>query len=227
MGWTALACYALYLALAFGLRSLIQLRRTGSTGVKGISGAPGSLEWFAGVLFGAALVVGVLAPALDVAGALDPLEPLDGPGAGAAGLAVFGLGLVATLYAQLAMGESWRVGVDERERTRLVTEGPFSVVRNPIYAAMIPTSVGLTLMVPNVVALAGLSALVVALEIQVRLVEEPYLRRVHGDAYVRYAARVGRFAPGVGRLELREPAGPAARTACSGWSTRCRRTRRR
>jgi hypothetical protein len=27
----ALACYALYLALAFGLRTLLQLRRTGST----------------------------------------------------------------------------------------------------------------------------------------------------------------------------------------------------
>ena len=110
----------------------------------------------------------------------------------------FGLGLAATLYAQLTMGESWRVGVDESERTALVTDGPFALVRNPIFAAMIPTSLGLALMVPNVVALAGFAALVLALEIQVRLVEEPYLRRVHGQAYARYAARTGRFAPRVG-----------------------------
>ena len=98
------------------------------------------------------------------------------------------------------MGDSWRIGVDEEERTALVTSGPFAVVRNPIFAAMLPTSLGLALLVPNVVALAGLAALVIALEIQVRLVEEPYLLRAHGDAYSEYAARVGRFVPGLGRL---------------------------
>ena len=200
MGWVALGCYAVYLALAFGLRSVIQLRRTGSTGFKGVSGPPGSLEWYAGVLFGVALIIGVLAPVLDVTDVLEPIGAIDGPGAHAVGLVLFGLGLAATLYAQLAMGESWRVGVDESERTDLVTGGPFAVVRNPIFAAMIPTSLGLTLMVPNVVAFAGFAALVLALEIQVRLVEEPYLRAAHGQAYTSYAARTGRFAPGVGRM---------------------------
>jgi protein-S-isoprenylcysteine O-methyltransferase Ste14 len=45
-----------------------------------------------------------------------------------------------------------------------------------------------------------LVAFLAGLEIQVRLVEEPYLIRVHGDAYRTYAARTGRFVPGVGRL---------------------------
>jgi len=200
MGWVALGCYGLYGVLAFGLRSAVQMRRTGSTGFKGISGRPGSLEWSAGVLFGIALIVGVLAPVLDVTGALEPIDLLDGPVGHALGLALFALGLAATLYAQLAMGESWRVGVDENERTDLVTHGPFAVVRNPIFAAMIPTSLGLTLMVPNVVALIGFAALVLALEIQVRLVEEPYLGKVHGKDYASYAGRTGRFAPGLGRL---------------------------
>jgi protein-S-isoprenylcysteine O-methyltransferase Ste14 len=53
--------------------------------------------------------------------------------------------------------------------------------------------------VPNVVAAATLAALVAGLETQVRLVEEPYLARVHGDRYRRYAAATGRFVPGVGR----------------------------
>jgi protein-S-isoprenylcysteine O-methyltransferase Ste14 len=203
MGWVALGCYALYLALAFGLRSAIQLRRTGSTGFRGLSGAPGSLEWSAGVLFGVALMIGVLAPVLDVSDALEPIGAIDGPAAHAAGLVLFGLGLAATLHAQLAMGESWRVGVDETETTDLVTGGPFAVVRNPIFAAMIPTSLGLAFMVPNLVAFAGFAALVLALEIQVRLVEEPYLRAVHGQAYMAYAARTGRFAPGVGRMSHR------------------------
>jgi protein-S-isoprenylcysteine O-methyltransferase Ste14 len=32
-------------------------------------------------------------------------------------------------------------------------------------------------------------------------VEEPYLVRSHGDEYRRYASRVGRFLPGVGRFQ--------------------------
>jgi protein-S-isoprenylcysteine O-methyltransferase Ste14 len=201
MGEVALGFYAVYGALALGLRSVIQVRRTGSTGLKGVSGSPGSLEWYAGILFGVAVVIGVLAPVLDVTDTLEPIAAIDGPGAHAAGLVLFGLGLAATLYAQLAMGESWRVGVDESERTDLVTSGPFAVARNPIFAAMIPTFLGLTLMVPNVIAFASFAALVLALEIQVRVVEEPYLRRVHGQEYDSYAARTGRFMPGVGRRQ--------------------------
>jgi protein-S-isoprenylcysteine O-methyltransferase Ste14 len=44
---------------------------------------------------------------------------------------------------------------------------------------------------------------VVAVQLQVRSIEEPYLRRVHGVAYERYAGRVGRFVPGVGRTHAR------------------------
>lgn len=200
MGWVALGCYALYLLLAFGVRTFVQLRRTGSSGFNGITGRPGSLEWSAGVLFGAALSIGVAAPVLDVAGVLDPVGALAGTAGHAAGLALFATGLAGTLLAQFAMGDAWRIGVDEAERTELVTDGPFALVRNPIFAAMLPTSVGLVLLVPNVVALVGLAALFAALEIQVRLIEEPYLLRAHGDAYRDYASRVGRFVPGMGRL---------------------------
>jgi protein-S-isoprenylcysteine O-methyltransferase Ste14 len=98
------------------------------------------------------------------------------------------------------MGEAWRIGVDPGERTRLVTGGPFALVRNPIYAAMIPFFAGVALLVPNALTIAGAVLLVVALELQTRLVEEPYLRGVHGSEYGDYAARVGRFLPGLGRL---------------------------
>ena len=199
-GWLAIAFYTLYLALAFGFRIWLQLRRTGESGFKGISGRPGSLEWFAGVLFIVAIAIGVAAPILDVMDTIEPLDAFDSAGVRATGVAIFLVGLIGTLYAQIAMGESWRVGVDEQEHTALVTSGPFAVVRNPIYAAFLPATVGLALLVPNAVAFIGLAALLLALEIQVRLVEEPYLLRQHGEAYRNYAARVGRFVPGLGRL---------------------------
>lgn len=196
----ALALFAVYLALAFGARTVLQLRRTGSSGFKGISGRPGSAEWVGGVLFVFAFGLGLAAPVLDLLGVVEPIAFLGGLPFRILGFAMFGLGLAGTLIAQLAMGDSWRIGVDESERTDLVTTGPFAIVRNPIFAAIIPTSLGLALLVPSVVAFTAFLVLVVALELQVRLVEEPYLTRTHGERYVLYASRVGRFVPGVGKL---------------------------
>jgi protein-S-isoprenylcysteine O-methyltransferase Ste14 len=53
--------------------------------------------------------------------------------------------------------------------------------------------------VPNLLSVLTLAGFIVGIQIQVRLVEEPYLRRVHGDAYRRYAMRTGRFLPMIGR----------------------------
>jgi len=199
----ALGAYALYMALAFGLRTVIQLRRTGSSGFEGVSGRPGSAEWAAGVLFVVAVAVGLAAPLLAVTSVVEPIDALDTATVHVVGIVLFVAGLAGTLAAQVEMGESWRIGVDEHVTTEMVTDGAFAIVRNPIFAAMLPASAGLVLMVPSVVALAGLVALFVALELQVRVVEEPYLRRAHGAAYAAYAARVGRFLPGVGRLSAR------------------------
>jgi hypothetical protein len=107
--------------------------------------------------------------------------------------------VVATLGAQMSMGDSWRIGADKNERTGLVTGGAFGLAPNPIFSAMLLTAVGLASMVPNVLASVGSAALVVALELQVRGVEEPYLHTVHGETYAASRLRVGRFIPRVGR----------------------------
>jgi protein-S-isoprenylcysteine O-methyltransferase Ste14 len=200
MAAVALVLYAVYLALAFGLRILIQLRRTGSTGFSGLSGSPGSAEWVAGVGFATALLVGAAAPLLALLDLAEPFGALDVTALHVAGLVLAIAGIAATFYAQVAMGASWRIGVDPAERTQLVTGGPFALVRNPIYAAMLPTALGLALLVPSWVAIGGLVGLAIALELQVRVVEEPHLLSVHGEEYAAYAARVGRFLPGVGLI---------------------------
>ncbi|MGE0068067.1 MAG: isoprenylcysteine carboxylmethyltransferase family protein [Solirubrobacterales bacterium] len=200
MATLALVLYVVYLALAFGLRTLIQLRRTGSTGLHGLGGRPLSAEWIAGVGFTLALLVGAAAPVLALLDVVEPISSLDTTAVHVLGLVLAVGGIAATFRAQIAMGASWRIGVDPDERTELVMDGPFALVRNPIFAAMLPTALGLTLLVPSWVAILGLVGLVVALELQVRVVEEPYLLKAHGRTYAAYAARVGRFFPGVGRL---------------------------
>jgi protein-S-isoprenylcysteine O-methyltransferase Ste14 len=209
MAAAAFALYAAWFMVAFGLRTLIHRRRTGDSGFRGLRGRAGSVEWFAGILFGLALIVGVAAPATALLG-LDPVSMFDRSWLNWIGLAVGSAGVVATLEAQLSMGASWRIGVDPSERTDLVTGGAFALVRNPIFSAMLITAIGLTLMVPNPVALVGLAVLVAALELQVRCVEEPHLVATHGDAYYAYAERVGRFVPGVGvRASTGGPQAPA------------------
>lgn len=196
----ALALYCLSLFLTFGVRIAVQWRRTGSTGVLGFAAGAAPLERFAGALFVTGLFSGALAPIFALLDVLEPIAALDGPVGHAIGIVIAVTGILLTFGAQLAMGDAWRIGVDPEERTELVTDGPFRLVRNPIYSAMIPTVFGLMLMVPNVIAFAAFIALVIALELQVRLVEEPHLLRTHGETYADYAARVGRFIPGLGLL---------------------------
>jgi protein-S-isoprenylcysteine O-methyltransferase Ste14 len=198
MTWLAIGVYAVYLLLAFVARTVIQVRRTGDSGFRGLSGRPGTAEWWAGILFVVALVVGVAAPIGGLLG-LNTIGWVDHTVVNLVGLLVATAGIALTLAAQLRMGSEWRIGVDDTEQTNLVTDGLFGHVRNPIFTAMGLTGLGLTLVVPNVIAVAGFVALLAALELQVRVVEEPYLRAVHGHAYARYEATTGRFSPGLGK----------------------------
>ena len=194
----AIGLYVVYLLVAFVVRTVIQVRRTGDSGFRGLSGRPGTAQWWAGVLFAVALVVGAAAPVAGAVG-LPTIGWLDQPVVNITGVGLAIAGIALTLAAQFRMGSEWRIGVDDTEQTNLVTDGLFALVRNPIFTAMSLTGLGLTLMVPNIVALVGFVALLVALQLQVRVVEEPYLRRTHPAAYARYEAAVGRFLPGIGK----------------------------
>ena len=202
MAGLALVLFLAWFLLIFVARTVIQKRATGDSGVRtGALTAPiGSIEWLAGWMLVLALVAAVMAPISELFG-LDPIvssDPLRG-----VGVVIAVVGIVLTFLAQSAMGKEWRIGVDADERTGLVTAGAFARVRNPIYTAMFTTAAGLVLMVPNRVAVVGFLLLVASIELQVRYVEEPHLRRLHGEEYAAYQSRVGRFVPGVGRLRPR------------------------
>lgn len=200
MAVVAFVLMAAFLAVCFGARELRQRRETGSSSYRGVSGRPGSPEWLGGVLFVVALALGLLAPFAQALGLVDPLAHVGAPVSGWVGVAVYGLGFAVCLAAQGEMGDSWRVGVQTGERTALVERGLFAAVRNPFFTGVLIVAAGLALIVPNLIALAGLAALLAAVELQVRVVEEPYLIATHGEGYLRYGASAGRFVPGVGRL---------------------------
>lgn len=189
----ALASILLYGLVTLLGRTVLQRLREQDSGWRGISGRPGSAQWWGGVL----LVVAVLAmPAVLVVVPAEAHVPRWRLGLGGLG---FVCGFALTRSAQLAMGRAWRIGVREGERTELRTEGPFAACRNPVFSAMLLSVGALALWAPALAVPWGIMLL--ALELQVRLVEEPHLLALHGETYRAYASSVGRFVPGLGRLD--------------------------
>ncbi len=189
----ALGCIAAYGLVAFGWRTLVQVRRTGSTGWRGLHGTVGSAPWWAGVLVVVGLVGLLVAPILQWRG---PIAEVSTARMMLAAL-TFALGFALTVVAQISMADAWRIGVRRGERTDLHTSGPFAWCRNPIFTGMLLTAFAVALVVPW----AGLAAaaLWLGLQLQVRVVEEPHLVELHGAAYRAYAASTGRFVPWLGR----------------------------
>lgn len=190
----------IYLVIALGLRTFVQRLRTGDGGFNGVSGSPGSLEWLGGVGFIFAIVLGLAAPLLQLAGTLDSFLGVPSDSQLALAWIAFAAGTILTLLSQAHMGTSWRIGVDAAEETQLVTGGLFGLMRNPVFTGMLLTAFGLMLLVPNPASCAGWLILLASIELQVRTTEEPYLLSAHAAEYSDYAARVGRFVPLVGRL---------------------------
>ncbi len=200
MAAAALTLFVGMMLLSGALRTLIQRRRTGDSGNRRTLSPRGSLGWSALTATDIGyLMVGVGGPLAHWLG-LPPVSALQHPPVQMLGAVLAVIGILAAFGAQMALGASWRIGVDDRERTALVTTGPFGWVRNPIFTAVLVAFLGLAFMVPNLVALIGWVLALSGIQTQIRLIEEPHLNRVHGEPYARYAARVGRFLPGLGRL---------------------------
>ena len=189
---TTLVLQAVFVLLAFGWRTLAQLRATGSTGF-----VAHRERGFVAKVAGAALTLGLLAV---VAGTL-LADARDWGALAVVGVAAMLGGLGLCLAAQHAMGASWRIGVDPDERTDLVTAGLFATMRNPIFTAMILFATGSAIAVPTFVTVSGLVVATAGIVAQVLVVEEPHLRRQHGPGYDAYLARSGRFLPRLARTE--------------------------
>ncbi|MDM2407617.1 isoprenylcysteine carboxylmethyltransferase family protein [Mycobacteroides abscessus] len=211
MAAAALALFVVMMLLAGALRTLIQRHRTGDSGNRRTLSPRGSLGWSALTATDIGyLMVGVGGPLAHWLG-LTPVRVLQHPPVQVLGVVLAAAGILGAFGAQMALGASWRIGVDENERTALVTTGPFRWVRNPIFTAILVALLGLTLMVPNLVALIGWGLALTGIQTQVRLIEEPHLHRIHGEPYDRYTATVGRFLPGVGRLRTHRRASTPGR----------------
>lgn len=95
-------------------------------------------------------------------------------------------------YLQAFMHDEWRSGVDLKQDRQLLTDGPFSRSRNPVFITVMLGQLGFFLALPSVFSLVCLIAGVTVLVRQAR-VEEKALAELFGDAYEAYRRRVPRW----------------------------------
>jgi protein-S-isoprenylcysteine O-methyltransferase Ste14 len=194
-----IAGYATYGTVAVRLRDALQRRATGETGLVGVSSEASETEQQTVALNAIGTGLVGLGLTLQLLGAVRPVARLDRPAMHRLGLATVAASIGVTFWSQMVMGRSWRVGIDYEEKTELVTSGPFRAVRNPIFSCIVSYAAGTAMICPNPVSLAAVAWSAAALDRHVRVVEEPHLLSVHGEAYRDWAASAGRFLPGVGR----------------------------
>ncbi len=181
-----------FLLVAVAFRVLVQYRRTGDHGVRAASLGSPIIEILPGTVF---ILSFVFAFVLVFLGYKEFIEQrLDLPESiQYIGLLIGLSGVAVTVVSQFQMGASWRIGVDQQEVTSLITHGLYSRSRNPIYFGILLFWVGLSITFPH--TLLWLSAVIcwVCIELIVRKIEEPYLKKKHGIAFNNYIAQTNRY----------------------------------
>ncbi len=102
------------------------------------------------------------------------------------------IGLLISSIASSGRGNSWRIGVDEPEKTALITDGIYGISRNPYFlsydivlAGIVLSSLSILIFVTSIITMFLFHLLIIK--------EEKYLESVHGEEYTNYKSRVRRY----------------------------------
>ncbi len=157
-----------------------------------------------------------------------PLRPLRARQSGTVtlGAALTAAGVAFAVWARLRLAGNWSSDVTLKRDHELIVDGPYALVRHPIYTGVLLALFGTALAIgewraPLAVVIAGVAWW------RKLTIEEVVMRRQFGDVYDRYAARTRALIPFVfrgptacgGGFRARHSAGPAAsrrRTDCDG-----------
>ena len=186
----------LFYGLAFFWRSFATWRATGINPYRlaqaaGLAGFLGRLFRLVSLGLAAVVLLYALAPANWYA-YLGPLVWLESGMVTAVGILLLIVAFFLVLVAQAQMGNSWRIGIDDKHKTQLVTHGIFSFSRNPIFLGMRLNLLGLFLVLPNAVTLTLWLLGDVTIHAQIFL-EEQHLNQQHGTTYQNYQAMTPRY----------------------------------
>jgi protein-S-isoprenylcysteine O-methyltransferase Ste14 len=205
MFWRSLplAGVLLIVFIAACLRPLVQYRRHGTFGVLLFrSGSRGQMLRDVLLVALIALLIGQAVTAASSARiphllVTEQSAVFDALQVGGTVLLFGGIALLAA--AQLNLGASWRIGIDEGAAPGLVSRGLYRFCRHPIYLGLLAAIAGYAALLPTRLSAVLLVAAYLGARVQAAA-EEAYLIRTYGEAFRDYARRTGRFLPGLGRL---------------------------
>ena len=185
----------IYFLLVFVVRSILLWKKTGINPLtfKKTDDAHGfNGKVFKVISFIELIVVGIYAFKNDWYEYLLPFWYLTNPTLQKTGWVLLLLSLIVVWISQSQMANSWRIGIDENNKTKLVTNGMFSISRNPIFLGIMIANVGLFLVIPNAFTLLIISLSTISINTQIRL-EEEFLKQEFGNDYLEYSKKVRRW----------------------------------
>lgn len=104
-------------------------------------------------------------------------------------------GFLLACWARVELGTLWSAGVERKADHRLVEEGPYAIVRHPIYTGLLAAALALALVKATPLALAGFALTAVGFRVKARL-EERFLGDELGEGgYAEYRRRVPMLIP--------------------------------
>lgn len=113
-------------------------------------------------------------------------------GARFTGFCVAIIGDLIFLISVLCMKDSWRAGIPESDKTKLVTNGIYKFSRNPAFLGFDFMYIGVLIMFFNPVNLIFTFFPIVMLHLQI-LQEEKYMEATFGEEYLNYKKKTFRY----------------------------------
>ena len=110
------------------------------------------------------------------------------------GLILTVVGTTIAVWARLVLGRNWSGRVTIKAQHRLVQNGPYRVVRHPIYSGLLLAGLGTALVFGRLAGFLAVALAVAGWWTKSRL-EDRYLRAEFGEAYSAYSGRVKALIP--------------------------------
>ncbi len=102
-------------------------------------------------------------------------------------------GVITFIISVATMRDNWRAGVSETDKTELVTDGIYSISRNPAFLGFDLMYIGILLMFFNWMLFVVSAIAMSMFHLQIVNVEEDFLLTAFGDEYIQYKNNVGRY----------------------------------
>jgi protein-S-isoprenylcysteine O-methyltransferase Ste14 len=110
------------------------------------------------------------------------------------GAALAVAGLLFSIWARIILGANWSRSVTIKQGHELITAGPYSLVRHPIYTGLLTAFLGSAIATTQVRGLLAVALIFLSLWYKLRL-EEKWMRTQFGAIYVDYTRHTAALIP--------------------------------